>query len=159
MLYPQITYPVVIWGLYIGVAAAAIIITLSRFSTGNTIRALLAEGATDKASAKTADELSLRGLSRRALHGSLLGKLFILANPLDAEIRPKGKRDPYKKPKLDMKIARFYLPKQKEYEALERFPRQSVVKLIVALVILTAFFVLLRQFLPYIVGAVIGAFS
>ena len=159
MLFPQVTYPVVIWGIYAGVALGAIISVLSRFSTGNTVRALLAEGATDKQSAKTAAELGLTGLSRRALRGSLCGKLFIVANPLEAEVPRRGKPSPYKKAKLDMSVARFYLPKEREYEALERFPRQSIVKLVLALVLLTAFFILLHMFLPSVVALIIGAFT
>lgn len=158
MLFPQVTYSVVIWGLYAGVVAAAIAVTLTRFSTGEAIRALIAEGATDKERAKTADELGLFGRTRRVLHGALLGKLFIVANPTEAKITRNGKQNPYKKPKFDMKTARFYLPKEKESEALDRFPQQSMRKLILALALLTGFFVLLHFFLPSLVGVMISAF-
>ena len=158
MLFPQVTYPVVIWGIYAGIFVAAIAVSLSRFTTGSAVRALIAEGATDRESAKTADELGLFGRSRRVLRGSLLGKLFILANPLDAEIKPKNKRNVYKKPKLDMNVARFYLPKEREDEALERFPLQSIPKLILALALLTVFFVLMHLFLPGLIDIMISAF-
>ena len=157
MLFPQVTYSVVIWGLYVGIVAAAIVTSLSRFTTGNAVRALIAEGATDKENAKTADELGLFGHSRRVLRGSMRGKLFIVANPDEAEIKPKRKRPEYKMPKLDMNIARFYLPKEKEGEALERFPLQSIPKLILALVIITGFFAALHFFLPPLVDMMISA--
>ena len=158
MLFPQVTYSVIIWGLYVGIVAAAIAVSLSRFTTGSAMRALIAEGATDKESAKTADELGLFGRSRRVLRGSLCGKLFIVANPDEAEQKRRGKPDPYKRPKLDMTVARFYLPKDREGEALERFPLQSVPKLIVALAVLTGFFVLLHFFLPGLIDIMISAF-
>ena len=148
-----------IWGLYVGIVAAAIIASLSRFAAGSAVRALLAEGATDKQSAKTADELGLSALGRRALRGSLCGKLFLLANGLDAEIPPKRKRSVYRNKKLDMKIARFYLPKDKEYEALDRFPERSFVGLIAAIILLTVFFIALHIFLPSIVNMFINAFG
>lgn len=158
-MFPQVTYPVVIWGLYAGIATGAIISSLSRFTTGKTVRALLSEGATDRESAKTAKELSLSGLSRRALHGALYGKLFLCANLEEAAIPSKKMRSAYGKTKLDMRTARFYIPKDKEYEALERFPDRSLIPLIPALVFLTAFFVLLHFFLPTIVSVFISAFS
>ena len=123
------------------------------------MRALLAEGATDKESAKTAAELGLSALGRRSLHGSLCGKLFLVANPLEAEIPSKKKRTAYKKPKLDMKAARFYLPKDREYEALDRFPKQSFAALVVGLILLTAFFTALHFFLPSLVDVAVGYFT
>ena len=158
MLFPQVTYSVVIWGLYVGVVVAAIAISLTRFTTAGAVRALIAEGATDKESAKTADELGLIGRSRRVLRGSLCGKLFIVANPLEAEIAPKRKRNAYKRPKLDMEKARFYLPKDRADEALERFPLQSIPKLVLALALLTAFFVVMHLFLPGLIDIMISAF-
>ena len=157
-MYPQVTYPVVIWGLYVGIVAAAIITVLSRLSAGSAVRALLAEGATDKQSAKTAAELGLSSLGRRALRGSLCGKLFLVANPLEAEKSAKKKRSAYQKARLDMSAARFYLPKEREYEALDRFPRQSIPAHVAALVLLTAFFITLHFFLPSIVELAVNSF-
>jgi hypothetical protein len=159
MIFPQITYPVVIWGLYAGITAGAIGTAVSRFTAGEAVRALLSEGATSPEDAKTADELGLSAFGRRTLHGSLYGKLFFPANAEDAAIPSKKKRPSYKKPRLDMKKARFYLPKDKEYEALERFPKQSPVSFVIALVLLTAFFTLLHFFLPSLVSLFISAFS
>ena len=163
MSFPQITYPVVTWGLYAGIAAAAIASTASRFTTGNAIRTLIAEGATSPENAKTADELGLTGGSRRALAGSLYGKLFLCANESEAAKPPKRRKRKkpaaYEKKKLDMKKARFYLPKDKEDEALARFPRTSVISLVAALVLLTAAFTLLHFFLPSLVSAFTGAFT
>ena len=158
-MFPQVTYPVVIWGLFVGVAAAAIITTLSRFAAGSAVRALLAEGATDKENAKTAAELGLSALGRRALRGSLCGKLFLVANGLEAEKPSKKKRSAYQNPRLDMSVARFYLPKDKEYEALERFPQRSITGLIVGLVLLTALFTALHFFLPSLIDIITSYFS
>ena len=158
-MFPQITYPIVIWGLYAGVVFAAIAATVARFTTGRAVKALLTEGATSPENAKTAAELDLSGASARALRGSLYGKLFVCANEKDAAIKPKKKPKEYKKPRLDMSKAKFYLPKDKEFQAKERFPRPSIVSLVVGLVLLTVIFVLLRIFLPSIVEIVISAFS
>ena len=158
-MFPQITYPIVIWGLYAGIVAGAVGTAFSRFTAGAAVRALLAAGATDRKSAVTADEMGLSSLARRALRGSLFGKLFICANVPEAEIAAGKKRNPYKKPRLDMKKARFYLPKEREYEALERFPRQSVFPFIAAVALITALFVLLHFFLPSIVDIFVNAFT
>ena len=160
MLFPQVTYPIVIWGLYSGVVAGAVGTVVARFTTGSAVRALIAEGATDPENAKTARELGLSGLSRRALHGSLYGKLFLCANADEAK-KPSRRKKPreYEKPRLDMPSARFYLPKDKEDEALARFPRPSVPGLVVGIILLTALFTALHLFLPSLVDVFISSFT
>ena len=164
MLFPQVTYPVVVWGLYTGIAAAAVGTTLSRFTTGGALRSLIAEGATSPESAKTAAELGLTGASARALRGSLYGKLFICANEVDAQKPRKGShkkrasQPQSPKKRLDMSKARFYIPKEKVFQATDRFPRPSILALLIGLAILTALFVLLSIFLPSIVSLIISSF-
>ena len=165
MLFPQVTYPVVVWGLYAGIAAAAIGTTVSRFTTGGAVRALIAGGATSPEKAKTAAELELSGASVRALRGSLYGKLFICANEAEA-VKPSKRKAKKKNPgqpertkkSLDMSKARFYIPKEKEFQAEDRFPRPSIFSLIVGLAALTVLFFLLSIFLPSLVSLIISAF-
>lgn len=161
MLFPQVTYPVVVWGLYAGIVAAASATTVSRFRSGKAVRALITNGALSPENAKTADELGLTGVSRRALCGTLYGKLFLCTNEDEAAISKSkhGKRNPYEKPRLDMSKARFYLPKDKEYQATERFPKTSVAALVLGLVILTAVFAALHFFLPSIVSFITNSFK
>ncbi len=162
MLFPQVTYPVVVWGLYAGIAAAAIGTTVSRFRSGKAVRTLIDSGATSPENAKTAVELELTGGARRSLCGTLYGKLFFCANEDEATLSRRGahsRKDPYAKPRLDMSKARFYLPKDKEYQATERFPRPSVAALAVGLVILTAIFAVLHFFLPSLISNVVSSFK
>lgn len=159
MLFPQVTYPIVVWGLYAGIAAATVMTTVSRFRTGKTVRTLIEHGALSEDNAKTAGELGLTGGAAKALRGTLYGKLFVCANESEAATSKHGKRNPYDKPKLDMSKARFYLPKDKEYQATERFPKPSIPALLLGLVALTAFFAVLHFFLPAIVSAVTTAFK
>ena len=159
MLFPQVTYPVVVWGLFAGIAAAVLGSTASRFRTGRAIRALTASGAASPESAKTAAELDLSGGAARALGGALYGKLFFCANVDVARVPSKKPPRDGKRPRLDMQKARFYLPREKQAEALERFPKISIPGLVAALVLLTAGFVLLSLFLPSIVDLVTSTFT
>lgn len=161
MLFPQVTYPIVVWGLYAGTVAAAIATTVSRFRTGRAVRALINNNALSPENAKTADELELTGGARRTLCGTLYGKLFLCANADEAAVSKSkhGKQNPYKKPRLDISKARFYIPKEKEYQAAQRFPKPSVFALVVGIAVLTVLFIALHFFLPSIVSSVTSAFS
>ena len=158
MLFPQVTFPVVIWGLYAGIAAAMIGTFASRFRSGRAIEALLSKNASSAGHAKTAEELGLDGAAKRALHGAYFGKLFFCANLDEAEIPSKKNRKKYKKPRLDMSKARFYLPETKEYRAMRLVRHTTVTSLASGLFLLTAMFLLMHMFLPSIIDIMISAF-
>ena len=156
-MFPQVTYPVVIWGLFAGIAAAAIGAFASRFRAGLAVRTLIEKGAASPESAMTAAELGLSGGAARALRGALCGKLFVCANESEALTSAKHAKD--QKKRLDPDKARFYLPEERQDEAASRFPRSSPVALIVALALLAAGFAALHVFLPTIVDFVTKTFG
>ncbi len=107
----------------------------------------------------TADAL---GVSGKLLCGDLYGKIFVCSNEAEcADKAKKPKSNPYKRAKLDISKARFYLPEEKRYEAEARFTddRTNPLTLAVGLILLAAVFVALRFAAPKLIGILKNSFK
>ena len=141
-----------IWGLYAGILLGVLFSLITRVHSYKVIHALTENGAEDRESAKTLDELGFGKnliIKRMLRTNAPLRKLVLCANETELPPRKmsgirrfwreKFLKDPLP-PKTDFSIARFYLPEEKRVTAEVRYTVEGhpIRNFILAVVGLTA---------------------
>jgi len=155
-----LNYDVIIWGITAGIVIAAIISYISSRATSKAVKNLLDKGAFSPDTAITAEEAEIENPS--ILTGTLYGKIFVCANEMDSLSEKSAKKpNPYKRPKLNMDSARFFIPEEKKYEAEARFADNApkLIYYIVGIIITVIFFGIVRFFAPKLVTLLINSFT
>ena len=123
----------IVWGLYAGILLGVLFSLVTRVHAYKVIHALTENGAENRGSAKTLDELGLgknRIVKRMLRTDAPLRKLVLCANESDFPPRKMSKlrrfwHEKFLKdtlpPKTDFSIARFYLPEEKRVTAEVRY--------------------------------------
>ena len=169
---PLITVGTVVFGLYIGIVIACIVMFYNRQIVGSAIRRMLEMKIHTREDAKTISELGyvknflIRSLFRDS--GSLRRVIkcveeedfYAEQNQSRAEYEKK-REEGEKLPKFRDEIYRvdidndhFYIPEELEIEALTKFNKKgsSWVSMIIWIVVISIVFVLLLFFLPWFLG-------
>lgn len=129
-------FPLIIWGLYIGIVCGALGSILFRVNSSKIIKALLAQSATDESTAKTLAELGLREkfLFRYYLKDdSVLRRSVLVCGDSHKSLSVgKFRRFWYEKflrtsipEKIDFSSAKFYIPEENRIAAELRFQAED----------------------------------
>lgn len=144
--------PIIIWGIYIGIMIGVLGSIITRIYSGRLIQALVKNGASDAASAKTLAEL---GLGRQFVikhmlkkEQSSLRRYVICANESDFAPKPnKFKVFWHEKfireeipTVLDLNAAKFYIPEESRITAELRYQTEGhpIINFVFAAVVLFA---------------------
>ena len=129
-------FPLIIWGLYIGIVAGALGSILFRVYSSRIIKALLSSSASEESTAKTLEELGLAGkpfIRYYLKDDSVLRRSVLVCEGAHAPVKAgKFRRFWYEKflrttlpEKIDFSKARFYIPEENRIAAELRFQEEK----------------------------------
>jgi len=163
----------IIWGLYAGILIGGIASVYNKWYLGGAVRALLAAGCLSPEASKTLSELDLPawGMKRALRDGTALRKSVSIANPQECLLPLEHKRfsvmrrfftgSAQPNQKLDLTLARLYVPEEKKYHAEVRYEKKgsAPIWLLIGGIILLVIAVLATFFIPELLQMIDNAIT
>lgn len=134
---PTLSLTLIIWGLYAGILIGGIASVYNKWYLGSVVRALLATECLSPEAGKTLSELGCPtwGIKRALRDGTALRKSVFIANPEECLLLPDNKRtstirrfftgSAQPNPKLNLTLARLYVPEEKKFHAEVRYEKKG----------------------------------
>ncbi len=168
-----ISLTLIIWGLYAGILIGGIASIYNKWYLGGVVRALLAAECLSPEAGKTLSELGRPawGMKRALRDGTALRKSVSIANPGECLLPSEHKRfgairrfftgSAQPNPKLDLTLARLYVPEEKKYHAEVRYEKKgsAPIWLLIGGIILLVIAVLATFFIPELLQMIDNAIT
>lgn len=163
MLSRASSLEIIIWSFFIGTLIGAVALYYQKRVIGSFVRALLADGASDPASARTLEELgySKNRFVRHALRGGSVLRKMVWEAQDNFTTDAQGNTYSARTRKMDINTARFYIDESNRVKADLRYSNKGsdFLTLLIGVVVFAVAAYALLLFIPYIISSIGNIFG